>query len=69
MGPAMKGKKRHSRWGGARYFADKMVDALYWFKGKRGWRLIEEQMNEIEFCNTFAHEKAGFFRGARVRRN
>lgn len=63
-------KKRfsNSRWNGARYFADRFVDALYWFKFPQGWRLIDEQMNEIDFCNTFAHEQPGFFRGARVRR-
>lgn len=64
-------KKRfsNSRWNGARYFADRFVDVLYHFKTAKGWRLIEETMNEIDYCNTFAHEQAGFFRGARVRRN
>lgn len=66
--------RRNSRWLGTshrsmqtkeRYSNDRKVEATYQVRGRNGkWRRESENMGEIEYCNTFAHNPLGFFRGA-----
>ena len=63
--------RKKSRWSGygERYSDARTLDVVYWERDARGkMKLTEETLKETEYCAQFAHEKPGFFRGARVHR-
>lgn len=60
-------RRRPPRWsGGSRYSPVEMIHLGRWVNKKGGWRLVEKQVSEIDYCFLASNEKPGYKRGARI---